>query len=741
VAYTHDPLARQIEVVQDFDGDAGTMSGQRVTTNAYDEFGRVIEVDAPEGTVHHEYDNVGRVTRTYTGDFDADGMNVAADNQEITDTRYTYDVLGRLETVTVVERNDEPLGTAEVTSYAYDNVGNLDTVSLPNGVVSDYDYDAMNRLTDLTHTDTATSTVLASYTYELLTDGKRKSETDTVAGTTFDWVYDDIGRLISESYDGPGTVDDYSAEYFFDLASNRVRKELDQGNDTTVDEVIEYFYDDNDRLLSEALDSNNDSIIDQTTVYEYGDSNDRTEQTRKTVWQGVDTGPTGTKLSETTYEFNLQGRMSQVAVDSDGNGSPDTTSTYEYNDSGIRVSQAADDGTTVETTNYVIDSNNHTGYAQVLEERNALTGVVAKTFTLGLDVIAQQAPAVQSGDALTLLYDGHGSTRALIDAQLALAQKYLYDAYGNMFPGAGLTTDPATALTSLLYSGEKTDPTGLQYLRSRYYNPATGRFNRLDPFAGNSRGPLSLHKYLYTHANPVMGVDPSGDLLVTTLTASSLMASIAVSALLTIRAVQLIDRLQPTALERLATDLNTKVITHVELERRVRDEPGQYFIHGGTAIRWRGATGIKITKRPDNLLGNDFGDGFYTYRADISGIEAASRLARSRASIPIIGGEPFLLLVKVDNDTWGRFIKKDYGPKHAPDSSWHVDVNAFRSRERSGFLGVDVVFGPTAREVGGTWIVDQNLPIQYKFETIAGLEPAGVLPIFPNRPTEYYAGL
>ncbi|MEX2316268.1 MAG: RHS repeat-associated core domain-containing protein [Pirellulales bacterium] len=66
------------------------------------------------------------------------------------------------------------------------------------------------------------------------------------------------------------------------------------------------------------------------------------------------------------------------------------------------------------------------------------------------------------------------------------------------------------ALTSLLYSGEQTDKTGLQYLRARYYDPTNGRFNRLDPFAGNVSDPQSLHKYLYAHSNPVNGVDPSG---------------------------------------------------------------------------------------------------------------------------------------------------------------------------------------------------------------------------------------
>jgi RHS repeat-associated protein len=62
-----------------------------------------------------------------------------------------------------------------------------------------------------------------------------------------------------------------------------------------------------------------------------------------------------------------------------------------------------------------------------------------------------------------------------------------------------------------LYSGEQFDAKiGQQYLRQRYYDPSTGRFNRLDPFFGNLNDPLSLHKYLYTHGDPVNGIDPSG---------------------------------------------------------------------------------------------------------------------------------------------------------------------------------------------------------------------------------------
>jgi len=51
---------------------------------------------------------------------------------------------------------------------------------------------------------------------------------------------------------------------------------------------------------------------------------------------------------------------------------------------------------------------------------------------------------------------------------------------------------------------------GQQYLRARFYDPASGTFNRLDPYAGNLADPQSLHKYLYSHANPVAFSDPSG---------------------------------------------------------------------------------------------------------------------------------------------------------------------------------------------------------------------------------------
>jgi RHS repeat-associated protein len=94
----------------------------------------------------------------------------------------------------------------------------------------------------------------------------------------------------------------------------------------------------------------------------------------------------------------------------------------------------------------------------------------------------------------------------LIDFVGVIVELYSFDAYGN-----AIGFDSSVTLTEFLYSGEQFDSKiGQQYLPQRYYCPVTGRFNRLDPFFGNLNDPQSLHKYLYTHADPVNGVDPSG---------------------------------------------------------------------------------------------------------------------------------------------------------------------------------------------------------------------------------------
>jgi RHS repeat-associated protein len=109
------------------------------------------------------------------------------------------------------------------------------------------------------------------------------------------------------------------------------------------------------------------------------------------------------------------------------------------------------------------------------------------------------------------------SITALTNGGDLVEEYYAYDAYG-----LPINFDAAAAFTNLLYSGEQFDQRiAMQYLRARYYDPASGTFNRLDPFAGNIQDPQSLHKYLYVHGDPIQGIDPTG-----LITMNNVMASL-----------------------------------------------------------------------------------------------------------------------------------------------------------------------------------------------------------------------
>jgi len=156
------------------------------------------------------------------------------------------------------------------------------------------------------------------------------------------------------------------------------------------------------------------------------------------------------------------------------------------------------------TTFYLVDDRNLTGYAEVVEEHQSVNGGAATltaVYTHGLDLIAQQ----RSGSVRYFSYDGHGSTRLLTDTSGAVTDTYLYDAYGTLLTSTGSTPN------NYLYCGEQFDPDlGMYSLRARYYQPQTGRFWTMDSWEGTQPDPLSLHKYLYAHNNPVNRIDPSG---------------------------------------------------------------------------------------------------------------------------------------------------------------------------------------------------------------------------------------
>jgi len=58
--------------------------------------------------------------------------------------------------------------------------------------------------------------------------------------------------------------------------------------------------------------------------------------------------------------------------------------------------------------------------------------------------------------------------------------------------------------------GTSGDSTQLIFIRSRWYNPANGRFQSRDTWNGDMNRPLSLNRWMYVEGNPVNMLDPTG---------------------------------------------------------------------------------------------------------------------------------------------------------------------------------------------------------------------------------------
>jgi RHS repeat-associated protein len=114
------------------------------------------------------------------------------------------------------------------------------------------------------------------------------------------------------------------------------------------------------------------------------------------------------------------------------------------------------------------------------------------TYVYGLGLISVTDSL---GNRTYFLKDGLGNTVALCDGTGTINGTYTYDVYG------ALRSQTGTGTTEFTFTGEQNDPNGLEYLRARYYDNASGRFLSGDPLGSG---------YAYAGANPVNRVDPTG---------------------------------------------------------------------------------------------------------------------------------------------------------------------------------------------------------------------------------------
>ena len=444
--YNGDETTRRYNAFDQLMEESFSDGSTRTYEYAGEKISRVID---SKGTTNYQYDNRDRLLRvdypsgefvTYT--YDAMGNKTQMATAQGT-TDYTYDSLNRL--VTVV---DSTIGT---TTYQYNPVGKVIRTNYPNGTYSAHRYDALDRITDVSHFDSA-NVLIAKTEYTVDNNGNRTQESDH-NGVVSQYTYDALDQLTGADKTISGVSDITS--YTYDAVGNRI-SQVDDGVATT------YTYNNLDQLTH-----------DGNSTYDYDANGSLTE---------VNTAGSITSLS---YDKEQQLVSYQSAS---------LLEEYAYNHYGVRTSKVSNGV----TTQYLLDETAEN--QKVIEE---LVGTDRTRYIYGLQRIAANTATSTS----YFHTDGLGSTQALSNVLGSLTDEYRYNPYGELENQSG------TSSNEYLFAGERLDATGQYYLRARYYDPQNGRLTQVDPFDGLDVLPITLHDYIYAGNNPVVNTDPSGEFL------------------------------------------------------------------------------------------------------------------------------------------------------------------------------------------------------------------------------------
>ena len=419
--------------------------------------GRLVQAEGGGIRYTYEYDSYGRLTRKKAGGKTLleQGYDTAGRRAWLTDytgktTRYHYDTAGR-----ITQIHDKEKLLAE---YSYNPNGTIRRKQTGSSLITEYTYDRDQSITNIR--TTLAGELLADNHYRYNQNGMCLEKGTLQGGYTY--TYDSQNRLT-------GVTSPMGEEaYGYDNSGNRLWQKVN-GNGTSIHR--QYQYDNCNRLITEvtSLIQGNRDITSEAAEPQ--------EVTKHYTYDKQ-----GNLLSDGNLQYTYDGFNRMVkAEDIQGN-----IQRNRYDAEGLR---------------YEMEENERL-YRYVYDEREVITeesGQEVVRYIRGYELVSSDSEKART--YYHYASDELGSiTHVVNESTQNIENVYQYDSFGTTVQAEEKVRSP------FRYTGQQYDQqTGLYYLRSRFYNPATARFTQEDSCYGDGQ-----NLYAYCRNNPVNYYDPEG---------------------------------------------------------------------------------------------------------------------------------------------------------------------------------------------------------------------------------------
>lgn len=430
------------------------------TTNYYDSGGRLCGIDYPSGAgVRYALDLLDRIMAI---------TNWPSGGGPLYVTHYQYDAIGNITNII------DPFNGQ--TSFTYDQVGRRTQRILPNGIVTTWQYNWQDKVTNIVH-KTSDGAVLASASY-IRAQGGEPLQITREDGSYVVLGYDAALRLTNEVYYNSRGVPQTTNSYGYDADGNRIL--FAQGGTVLTNGVLPGY-----QVMTIKNAANGSTM--ESYAYDAGGRETTITRNGDTLNFGYNSSDQVTAVTNgtswVTYVHDAEGRRTESA---DSSGVVRQFLVAPTPGSDLESPHLIANGSGALQAGYVYD-----GDEPVLCYNSS--GTANYYLEDGIGSVIGIAPATSPSTANTtrLFYDGFGNSRATNGPAPAMPA----GAGGDFrFQGAWLETD-----------------SGLYNMRAREYDARTGRFTSRDPGDGNFQLPESLNEYAFANENPFVYSDPSGN--------------------------------------------------------------------------------------------------------------------------------------------------------------------------------------------------------------------------------------